>query len=54
MDGSDPDRFVWKVRKDTVDKVLQYLEHPVRDNCLLTHNDGEHLMVRYSSFFLLE
>ena len=46
MDGSDRDGFVWKVGKDSIDKLLQYLEHPLGDNGLLTHNDGEHLMVR--------
>ena len=40
MDRTDTDGFVWKVGKDSVDKILQFLEHPHRDNCLPTRNDG--------------
>ncbi len=54
MDGSDTDGFIGEVRKDTVDKILQYLKQPIGDNCLLPRNDGEHLVVRFPRLFLLE
>ena len=54
MDGSDTDGFVWKIGKDTVDKILQYLEHPIGGNRLLPRNYGEHLVVRFARLFLLE
>ena len=53
MDGSDTDGVVWKIGKDTVDKVLQYLKHAVGDNSLLTCNNSEHFVVRFPRLYLL-